>query len=218
MFKIEKWDWWRFQIVLCSSDPDSDYNTKTRLEIQVWKYFIVIPLFFNLAPHKEWVNTRGYDWSQPEGGYWKTHGREFGISYSNQLLSVRYGAQTHDSSTTKCLLWSPPWLNHWLVNEVKLTEPERFTVKDFDGELVGCTARLEYRKWRRGRKKGSIFSYITFPMHTWHLELEFDSEVGNRKGSWKGGTLGSWSQAQKGDTNLSALIRYCDREKMEVQL
>lgn len=41
------------------------------------------------------------------------------------------------------------------------------------------------------------------------LDLEFSSEVGRRKGSWKGGTLGHGIEMLPGELHEAAFRRYC---------
>lgn len=56
----------------------------------------------------------------------------------------------------------------------------------YDGTLVTATCTVEEREWRR----------YWWPFNSWFafikrtVDIEFDQEVGPRKGEWKGGTIG----------------------------
>src|SRR3546814_5249531 len=65
----------------------------------------------------------------------------------------------------------------------------KFEFEDFDGERIVATCRMEESEWKRGK---GIFRllYIGRNRVGRSLDLRFSSEVGKRKGSWKGGTVG----------------------------
>jgi hypothetical protein len=46
------------------------------------------------------------------------------------------------------------------------------------------------------------------------LDLQFSSEVGKRKASWKGGTVGHSIEMQAGETAKAAFQRYCMQQKL----
>jgi hypothetical protein len=61
-----------------------------------------------IKPWRKWVDLSGKEWAR-YGGYWDEHPREYGFTLSDGHLSVKFGAQTMDSSTTQdwgCFL---PW-------------------------------------------------------------------------------------------------------------
>jgi hypothetical protein len=66
---------------------------------------------------------------------------------------------------------------------------DKFEFKDFDGEQITATCKIEEREWQRGR---GIFRllFIGRNLVRRSLDLQFSSEVGKRKGSWKGGMVG----------------------------
>lgn len=176
-------------------------------------------------------------------GYWDKYEREYGFSTLDNVLHLHFGPQTHNSETTKSKCWFYPWADHkcirhslydldgehfatlpewgfrhkhgWAVkNAIEAICPTaQFDFKDFDGEQITATCKIEEREWRRGR---GIFHllFIGRNMVRRSLDLHFSSEVGKRKGSWKGGTVGHSIDMLAGETVEAAFRRYCAQEKL----
>jgi hypothetical protein len=90
----------------------------------------------------------------------------------------------------------------------------KFKFRDFDGEEIEATTRLEQREWRFGRGWFEWLSWFRHPKIIGSLCLEFASETGRRKGSWKGGTLGNSITMQPGELHEAAFKRYCAENEM----
>lgn len=88
----------------------------------------------------------------------------------------------------------------------------RFSMRDFDGELIEVTAHIEEREWRFGEKWCSWLSLFRKPRIVRSLDLQFSSEIGREKGSWKGGTIGHGITMLDGETPEQAFRRYCSQE------
>lgn len=178
-----------------------------------------------------------------EPGYWDSYEREYGFSTFEGSLHIHFGPQTHDSTTTKNKVWFYPWREHrqvrhslydlegehfadlpdwgfrhkngWAVkNAIEDACPTaRFAFEDFDGERIIATARIEEREWRRGK---GIFRLLFLGRNriSRSLDLHFSSEVGRRKGSWKGGTIGHSIEMRAGETHEAAFRRYCHQERL----
>lgn len=171
-------------------------------------------------------------------GYWDIHQREFGFRIFENAVHFHYGPQTFDSSTTKSKCWFFPWTEHKRVRhsvydtngEFFATIPEwgfrhkhgytvreailavapvaKFAFKDFDGEEIIATCMIEEREWQRGK---GIFRLLFLGRNkiSRSLDLRFSSEVGKRKGSWKGGTIGHGIEMLPNETPEAAFRRYC---------
>jgi hypothetical protein len=176
-------------------------------------------------------------------GYWDSHDREFGFSFFEGALHVHYGPQTHDSDTTKSKVWFYPWREHrmvrhsvydfdgehfadlpewgfrhkngWVVkNAIDAACPvARFEFDDFDGERIVATCRIEEREWKRGKGLFRLL-YLGRNSISRSLALSFSSEVGHRKGSWKGGTVGHSIDMLPGELHEAAFRRYCEKERL----
>jgi hypothetical protein len=174
-------------------------------------------------------------------GYWDQHAREFGLSLFEGSLHLHYGPQTHDSETTKSKCWFYPWREHrfvrhslydldgehfadlpewgfrhkngWAVkNAIEAACPvAKFAFDDFDGERITATCRIEEREWRRGK---GVFRLLFIGRNKVgrSLDLSFSSEVGRRKGSWKGGTVGHSIAMLPSELHGPAFQRYCSEQ------
>jgi hypothetical protein len=89
-----------------------------------------------------------------------------------------------------------------------------FLFKDYDGEEITVVTHIEEREWHRGVKWFRWLKYFFKPQISRSLDLEFKKEVGRRKGSWKGGTLGHSIQMLPGELHEAAFRRYCEKNNM----
>ena len=72
-------------------------------------------------------------------------------------------------------------------DDEKVRKHDRIYVDPYDGEKVNCHFWKEYREWR---PKWLTWTSL-FAKKRNYIEIEFDNEVGSRKGSWKGGVMGT---------------------------
>ena len=81
--------------------------------------------------------------------------------------------------------------------------PYTYTLRS--GEVQKRTATILHERWTRGR---NILSRIGWPSQVEHvIDVHFDDEVGERTGSWKGGTIGCGYEMRPGETPLDTLRR-----------
>lgn len=176
-------------------------------------------------------------------GYWETHSREFGFTAAEGALHWHYGPQTHDSETTKSKCWFYPWRDHKCIRhslydldgDMFATLPEwgfrhkngwavkaviegacpiaTFDFIDFDGERIVASCRIEEREWQRGK---GLFRLLYLGRNTIRrsLDIQFSSEVGRRKGSWKGGTIGHSIEMLPDELHKAAFRRYCSEQAL----
>lgn len=104
------------------------------------------------------------------------------------------------------------WEEHRRVEESCPTAV--FAFRDFDGEALTVTTKIEEREWRLGTKWCKWLSWFTKPKVHRSLDLRFSGETGKRKGSWKGGTLGHGIQMLPGELHEAAFRRYCAENGM----
>jgi hypothetical protein len=90
------------------------------------------------------------------------------------------------------------------------TPTASFEFEDFDGERITATTRIEEREWRAGTGWFRWLSLFRKPRVSRSLDLRFSAEVGRRKGSWKGGTIGHGIEMLPGELHEAAFRRYCD--------
>lgn len=95
-------------------------------------------------------------------------------------------------------------------HEFTKTMPKRtFRFLDYDGEEIEAATHIEEREWRFGEGWFKWLSLFRRPMVKRSLEIGFSKEVGPRKGSWKGGTMGHGIEMLPGERHAEAFARYC---------
>lgn len=177
-------------------------------------------------------------------GYWDAYAREYGFSAWDGAIHFRYGAQTHEWPGCKSKCWFYPWretrhIRHSLYDldgDLFADMPERgfrhkngydvkkaletacptvqFEFDDFDGERITATTRIEEREWKHGTGWFRWLAWVRPNIVTRSLDLRFSSEVGRRKGSWKGGTIGHSIEMMPGELHEAAFRRYCEQNKL----
>jgi hypothetical protein len=167
-----------------------------------------------------------------------TSGRVGDRSYD--FLQVFYGPQTHDSRTDQVWCWFLPWkewrhvrrslygLNGDHFRDIPEKAPyevykpiedacptRAFVFADYDGEELTATTKIGEREWRRGRGWFKWLSWFYRPMVSRSLDISFSGETGDRKGSWKGGTMGHSIEMQPSELHEAAFRRYCAENNMK---
>jgi hypothetical protein len=102
--------------------------------------------------------------------------------------------------------WSKKWDITYKFKES--IEKVRFCFFDYDDELIWADTYVEEREYERGEKWFKWLS-IFWPTRVYRsLDMAFDKEVGDRKGSWKGGTLGTSIAMEPTDNHETAFRRW----------
>lgn len=243
---------WRHFAVLLSSG--SENYPGCNLRISAFGHTMIVSLPQIIKYHKSWVDTSQYEWARERSdgrkGYVQLDEREYGFTLSDGHLSVRYGRQTHDSSTTQSWGWFLPWRSwrhvrhsfydldgkhvatlpdtgksyaldpgRWEREDaIKKSVPTvSFDFDDFDGERITATTHIEEREFRLGEGKFKWLSIFRKPRINRYLDIQFSSETGRRKGSWKGGTVGHSIEMRAGELHEAAFRRYCEENNMTFQ-
>lgn len=87
-----------------------------------------------------------------------------------------------------------------------------FEIDDFDGQRIRVTTRIEEREWRFGTGWFRWLSLFRPAKVRRSLDIDFASECGPEKGSWKGGTMGTGIDMLPGELHEEAFRRYCDED------
>lgn len=106
--------------------------------------------------------------------------------------------------------------NHWEASRAleEACPSAKFLFRDFDGEEIVATTRIEEREWRLGEGSFKWLSWFAKPKVRRSLDLRFSNETGRRKGSWKGGTIGHGIDMLPGELHEAAFRRYCEAHEM----
>lgn len=90
-----------------------------------------------------------------------------------------------------------------------------FAFKDYDGEEGVATVRISQGEWAFGTGWFKWLSLFRPRKKVRALDIKFSIETGERKGSWKGGTIGSHSTIKDPDEwHEEAFRRYCAENSM----
>ena len=96
------------RIAMVLGSGDEEYGG-CRLRISALGKTLITALPPVISPSKTWVDTSKYEWSSGKGGYWAVNEREYGFSYQDGYLDIRFGRQTSDSSTEQRKGFFFPW-------------------------------------------------------------------------------------------------------------
>jgi len=247
LYAPDKRPGWRPIAIIVSSGDDEYPGADIRLSGFGHTFKVALPRWLvppqRVKKFPDWdeatVKRLGRNW------YWDVTEREFGFQISEGHVSLKYGRQTHDSSTEKSKGFFLPW-TQWRFIEHRYftptgehlrTFPSRkrkgavswdqeyewrqtipkagFEFDDFDGERIEVRAYVEERVWRFGEGWFRWLSLFRKTKVRRSLDLAFSKEVGPRKGSWKGGTLGHSCDIAAGETTESAFRRYCEKNGLK---
>ena len=176
------------------------------------------------------IDSREYGFSIAEGALHLHFGRQSGDSSTEknrcyffpwkEWRHVRhsfYGLQgehvtTLPDSSKPCDDGLKKWERDEAIREA--TPTAAFEFDDFDGERITATTRIEEREWKFGTGWFKWLSLFRKPKISRSLDLHFSSEVGDRKGSWKGGTVGHSIEMLPGELHEQAFRRYCEENDL----
>jgi len=180
---------------------------------------------------------------KPSGKYGENP-REYGVAILSSegkydAVSVHFGPQTGDSSTTMDWYKTFPWTK-WRHVRTSLYHPDgrhfadeprdkgrpwrewggikkscpksHFRFVDFDGTEIVAACTVTEMEWARGDGTFKWLSRFVPNRVRRSLDLWFSAEVGRGKGGWKGGVRGTGTDMEPGETPESAFRRYCERE------
>lgn len=224
-------DYKPFALVLQSGGEEHD-TASLRFSILGSTLICVLPKWF-LRPYRKKVKAEfrdektierlGRDW------YYQIDEREYGFSLNDGFLTISYGRSTMDSDTDKKWFYTLPWTQWRYVGlrfydlqgnplpgvTEELVPTVQFHFTDFDGEEIVATTHMEEREWKFGEGAFSWLSWFRKPKISRTLDIEFSSQTGDGKGSWKGGTLGHSITALPGELHEDAFKRYCEKYNMK---
>lgn len=239
-FTLSRRDYHRIGFVIKSED-DENSPAYGRLHLGTTTILWPMPGWL-IKPYREKVAARYWDAGTIErlgrDWYWDVNEREYGFAFIEGALHVSFGRQTQDSRTDCSRCFFLPWKEwrhvrhsfydmdgdlfcHVSANCKEREQQEtacpvlRFRFADFDGEEIVATTRIEEREWMLGTGWFKWLSLIRKPRIKRFLDLSFSSEVGKRKGAWKGGTIGHSIEMLSGELHEAAFCRYCRQEGLK---
>lgn len=142
-----------------------------------------------------------FPWSRTVPDDYQCSGPTYGFLFFDDGLHLHWGkckGMRNDPMTVLAMPW------RWRHQEHKvLSEPEqhkyRYTLRSGEVQSRVATINVESRLWLR--------PWLPFRKLSRYINVEFDDGVGERYGSWKGGTLGCGYEMQPGEAPLDTLRR-----------
>jgi hypothetical protein len=179
---------------------DADMGDRM-LFLKFWRLTIVMPL--GIIPHP---------WAAMEGPQWSAYAsNEFGLTF-------------HWGMRRRSFCW--PWSLHTLAYEQQMSDGSWVTVFDWDakpytesyaytytlrsGEVQNRTATVSKRRHVLCRMAFKALGWPRWIKES--IDIEFDGEVGERTGSWKGGAIGCGYDLRAGES-MEAALRRMERER-----
>ena len=140
-----------------------------------------------------------WKWTVPDEH--QCSGPTYGFQFYEDLFWFRYGKAKGTRNDPKITVYMP-WA--WKHREHKvLTEPEThpytYTLRSGEVQHRLATIKVDTRKWTR--------YWLPFKCISKSIDIEFNDEVGERSGSWKGGCMGCSYEMLPNETPLQTLRR-----------
>ena len=143
-------------------------------------------------------------WKVVDDNY-QCSGPRYGFQFFEDLLWVRWGKDNGKSKGEPCATFYMPWAwkhrTHTILSKPE-THPYTYILKS--GEVQQRTATIF--KWQRVWTRW----WIPFKRTSTSIDVEFNAEVGEKTGSWKGGCIGCSYEMKPGETPLQTLRRMED--------
>lgn len=134
-------------------------------------------------------------------------GPEYGFQFFDDLLWVYHGKSTgrplDGSRTTFTMPWGWRFQKHVVLTDPE-THPYHYKLKSGQVQERTATIKAETRRWTR--------PWFPWSMTRKTIDVQFSDEVGERSGSWKGGTIGCGYEMNRGETPVETLRRM-ERER-----
>jgi hypothetical protein len=142
-----------------------------------------------------------WKWVVPDEG--QCSGPRYGFAFFGGYLWLYFGKDTGRSrDPRRYVAITMPWDWRHRLHEV-LGEPEqhpyRYTLRSGEVQERIATIKPERRVWTR--------SWLPWKQESRYIDIEFNEEVGERTGTWKGGVLGCSHPMKPGETPADTLRR-----------
>ena len=146
-----------------------------------------------------------WKWTVPDD--FQCSGPRYGFQFFGDLLWIAYG-KDHGRRGDPHIAIYMPW--SWRHREHKiLTQPEthpyKYTLRSGEIQERTATIQVETRLWTRPWIPRKLFKRT--------IDVQFNDEVGERTGSWKGGVLGCGYDMLPNESPLQTLRRM-ERERV----
>lgn len=149
-----------------------------------------------------------FPWPRVVPDHYQCSGPTYGFYFFEDHLVLNYGKDTGNSRDPKAstfidMPWS--WRHQWhQIDGEPQQHPYRYVLHNGKVQERIATIKAESRLWTR--------YWLPWRRISRYIDIEFNDEVGERSGSWKGGTLGCGYELKPSETPLECLRRM-ERER-----
>lgn len=148
-----------------------------------------------------------FPWSRVVPDEYQCSGPTYGFTFFEDGLHLHWG-KCKGTRGDPMKIVQMPW--GWRHREHKIlsgpeSHPYRYVLRSGEVQERVATIKAESRLWVR--------PWIPFRRLSRSIDIEFDREVGERSGSWKGGVLCCGYEMRRGETPLDTLRRM-ERERV----
>lgn len=150
---------------------------------------------------REWDSTLRLDW----GDWSKSIHMPWALDWFRTSYLLADGTWAHEWRKARLSLSEQGWELIKRIEPLQWREvyPYRYVLKDGRVQDRNATVTVEEREWRR---RG--WRWLTLGRKVKRtIDVRFDDEVGERSGSWKGGTIGCGYDMRPSETPLQCLRR-----------
>lgn len=191
---------WDFGAGILVHANDKDLGDRM-LCLNFWRYSAYIPL--GVTRYSVDINDTP-QWSafgSSENGLWFCWGKwSKRYDWPGSTFTVAYEQQLPDGS----------WVSVFRNEAQPYTETRPYTYVLKSGEVQNRTTTVSKRRHVLGRLG---LNHLGWPKRIKEsINIEFDGEVGERSGSWKGGTIGCSYDLRQGE-DMAGCLRRMERER-----
>lgn len=140
-----------------------------------------------------------WPWTVPDE--YQCSGPRYGFTFFDDGLHLSWGkskGKRDDPFTIIRMPWGWRHKEHKVLSNPE-THPYKYVLKSGEVQERIATIQIESRLWTR--------PWIPYRLLSKYIEVHFSDEVGERSGSWKGGTIGCSYDMKPGETALQTLKR-----------
>lgn len=188
-------NYWKFGAGVLIHSNDDDQGDRM-LAVSLWKLSVYFPLGIVRKPYQVGDEPQWSAFGYQEEGLWLHWGaKRKGYDWPFALFTVSYEQQLADGE----------WVSVFDNDAKPNTEahPYRYVLQS--GEEQNRTATVSKRRHVLSRRG---LHWLGWPVTIKEsIDVNFDAEVGERTGSWKGGCTGCGYDLRPGETMLQSLRR-----------
>lgn len=148
-----------------------------------------------------------FPWLRVVPDEYQCSGPTYGFVFFEDGLHIHWGkcnGRRGDPMKVLAMPWQWRHREHKILSEPE-THPYRYVLRSGEVQERMATIKAESRLWWR--------PWVPFRRLSRSIDIEFDKEVGERSGTWKGGVIGCGYEMRRGETPLDALRRM-ERERV----